>query len=273
MNYQKDFEFFVNFELKINDVDPDYPPFYEITRYTPYSINGICPNCNIYASFNIKRFEEVTEKYSQTIEFAIICFCPNVNCREKTIFAKAEVDTPFTPDDLTESPLFLKTIGLIKDIFPSHKTTEIEIPEEIPDVLREDYFIAQKVLEISPKLTSIMARLIIEKFIKYTHPTITGTLMELIEEFIKVEKSKRHIPPDLEDDLTHIRSEGNDVVHSNPNKNQLARDEEEAALFNLSLLDDLFNFYYIRPAEKRRKYHENVEKAKQRKNNMKILKR
>ena len=287
MNYQQP-EISVTYLAELIK-DDNVKPYYKIKNFYPGSITATCPSCNVYAFLQIDTYHNKKDKKNKSTspeeQFNIVCSCPKC---DQVIFINTTVFGPTIPANYSKDFFYTKLKGYMINVYPSYKDREIVISEDIPEMFRKDYYVAQKSLEISPRLTNIMARAIIEKFIKSKYPELNKKhLNDCIPIFVKKEEEKgQHLPPNLMMDLDHIRLKGNEAAHANlsqedivklsqgdiaeesqediaeETQEDIAEDGNDAALFNLRLLSDLFNFYYIHPAERERNYHKNADRSK-----------
>jgi len=120
------------------------------------------------------------------------------------------------------------------------------LPSDVPSDIAEDYREAALVLADSPKASAALSRRCLQNFIrevlKIERPTLALEIDAVIDSAI--------FPSNIADELDKVREIGNFAVH--PDKGTLTGVildvEVGEAEWNLDVLDDLFDFYYVRLA-------------------------
>ena len=125
------------------------------------------------------------------------------------------------------------------------------LPAEVPDALCEDYREACDVLAASPKASAALSRRCLQHLLR-EH---AGFAQRDLADQIQAALDSRTLPSDLAEDLDAVRNIGNFAAH--PSKStatgsvvEVAPNEAE---WNLGVLEGLFDFYFVRPAERRAK--------------------
>lgn len=125
------------------------------------------------------------------------------------------------------------------------------IPPEIVDEYAEDFKEAVAVATLSPKASAALSRRLLQHILREKAGVQHGTLTHEIDEIIE----KNVLPADLADDLDALRQVGNFAAH--PTKEtrtgEIVDVEPEEAAWLLDLLEELLDFYFVRPAIRKQK--------------------
>jgi Domain of unknown function (DUF4145) len=124
-------------------------------------------------------------------------------------------------------------------------------PPEVPDFLRGDYAEACLVLPDSPKSAAALGRRCLQAFLHETLGIKGKTLWDEIDTLLK----DGNLPSGLQESVDAIRNIGNFAAH--PLKSEqsgLILDVEPGeAEWTLEVLEELFDFYFVRPKRIREK--------------------
>ena len=119
----------------------------------------------------------------------------------------------------------------------------------VPDGLASDYREAAAVLEISPKASAALSRRALQSLLRDHAGATQRDLADQIQHVIE----GGDLPSHLRDAIDAIRNIGNFGTH--PLKSQRSGEivdvEPGEAEWNLDVLDGLFDFYFVQPAELR----------------------
>jgi len=125
------------------------------------------------------------------------------------------------------------------------------IPKEVPEKYAGDYKEACLVLADSPKVSATLSRRCLQKLLREVAGVKPGDLSKEIQEVIDSGK----LPSDLSEAIDSIRNTGNFAAH--PNKSlhtgEIFDVEPGEAEWSLDVIEDLFDFYFVRPAKTRAK--------------------
>ena len=199
----------------------------------PKSLSIDCPHCDVYSTMRI-------ESIVKRIEWKFDLTCSCTHC-EKTIFAQVEyvtvgtLDGDIAPDDSTN----------VIAIYPHKSYTNI--PSEIPETYRNDYSEALLVADISPKASAALSRRILQAVIRENFNITQRTLDKEIDEFIKL----KDVPSSLAESVDAIRVVGNFAAHpqKTTNTGEILEVEPGESEWLLDVLEQLFDFAFIRPAK------------------------
>jgi hypothetical protein len=125
------------------------------------------------------------------------------------------------------------------------------IPNEVPEKYAEDYREACLILADSPKASAALSRRCLQNLLREVAGVKPDDLSKEIQEVIDSGK----LPSDLAGAIKAIRNVGNFAAH--PNKSQRTGEifnvEPGEAEWGLDVLEDLFDFYFVRPAKLKEK--------------------
>jgi hypothetical protein len=124
-------------------------------------------------------------------------------------------------------------------------------PTEVPPYLREDYLEACVVLSDSPKASAALGRRCLQSLLREHVKVKKGDLYTEIQEVLDSGK----LPSDLAESIDAIRNIGNFAAHPmKSTQSGLILDVEPGeAEWTLDVLEGLFDFYFVRPAETQRR--------------------
>jgi Domain of unknown function (DUF4145) len=118
----------------------------------------------------------------------------------------------------------------------------------VPDEYRTDYDEACAVLEVSAKASAALSRRALQHLLRHklgiTKPTLSAELDELL--------ARKDLPEDIAEDVDAIRHLGNFAAH--PERvvatGEIVDVEPHEAEWSLTLLEDLFEHYFVRPEQR-----------------------
>jgi len=210
----------------------------------------ICPHCNVAFHAKMQEFplfatdEDLPERFGWSVSAQI---CPE--CNELEIHLLKGIPT-FEYDEYTG-------VNLEKEydentIWPM--STARVCPTEVPEDLKSDFLEAAAVLAISPKASAALSRRCLQHLLREHSKVKRADLSHEIAELLN-----RHIlPTDLEEQLDAVRNIGNFAAH--PQKDKMSGEilpvEPHEAEWNLDVLEELFDHYFVRPERMRLKKEE-----------------
>lgn len=124
------------------------------------------------------------------------------------------------------------------------RTVERPLAPEVPSHIASDYGEAAAVLAFSPKASAALSRRCLQAVLRDAGMTKKKDLAEQIEEVLPA------LPHDIAENVDLIRTTGNFAAHplKSNQTGMIVPVEPHEAEFNLDVLDDLFDYYYVRPA-------------------------
>jgi hypothetical protein len=123
-------------------------------------------------------------------------------------------------------------------------------PPEVPQPIREDYEEACKVLPISPKASAALSRRCVQAVLSeqgYRQKDLAVQIGDLLSE----EDTGKAIPSSLRQTVDAIRNFGNFSAHPITDQTtlQIIDVEDGEAEWCLDILEEMFDHYYVRPAQ------------------------
>ncbi len=118
------------------------------------------------------------------------------------------------------------------------------VPAGVPAAIKADYEESALILPLSPKGSAALSRRCLQAVLvdagKATKKTLSGQIDEV----------RPTLPAYLEEELDQVRTIGNFSAHplKDTNSGAIVEVEPNEAEWNLDVLDDLFDFYYVKPA-------------------------
>jgi hypothetical protein len=125
------------------------------------------------------------------------------------------------------------------------------VSTEVPKKFADDYMEGCLVLPDSPKASAALGRRCLQNLLREVAKVKPGNLADEIQQVIDTGK----LPSDLSDSIDAIRNIGNFAAH--PTKSQHSGEildvEPGEADWTLDVLEGLFDFYFVRPANLQKK--------------------
>lgn len=132
-------------------------------------------------------------------------------------------------------------------LFYPKRINRSPVPSQVPKELAEDYKEACLVLSDSPKASAALSRRCLQHLLRKKAKVKPGNLVDEIQQVI----DSGELPTYIVKDIDAIRNVGNFSAH--PIKSKKTREIIEVkpgeAEWNLNVLESLFDFYYVKPAE------------------------
>ncbi len=119
-------------------------------------------------------------------------------------------------------------------------------PPEVPTAIAEDYSDACRVIDISAKASAALSRRCLQNLLrdaaKVKHADLSNEIQEVID--------STQLPSHLAESIDSIRNVGNFAAHPIKSKNtgEIMPVESHEAEWNLEVLEELFDHYYVKPA-------------------------
>ena len=137
-----------------------------------------------------------------------------------------------------------------KLVYPSHRQ-HAPLSNDIPVDYIKDFLESYSVLDLSPKASAALSRRLLQKLLEEKVKVKEDVLSKEIQEVI----DSKQLPQHLADAIDAIRNIGNFSTHPMKSEvtGQIVDVEEGEAQWNLDVLEQLFDFYFVQPAETKRK--------------------
>ena len=126
------------------------------------------------------------------------------------------------------------------------------LPPEVTDIsLTADYYESCLVLDDSPKASAALSRRCLQHILREKGSIKHGTLDSEIQQIL----DKNTLPSDISENLDSIRVIGNFAAHpiKSTNTGEIVEVEAEEAEWNLEVVEQLIDYYYVRPAIAKKK--------------------
>ncbi|WP_151823660.1 DUF4145 domain-containing protein [Acinetobacter nosocomialis] len=204
-----------------------------------------CPYCNhtcTITNYNISNKTNtfnLKNKYKVALGLdTLVIVCPNPECEE--ICVKASLFKSQSPNLYSPEPLPEKEWSLLPQ--SSSKTYSTTI---IPEVILNDYEEACLIKDLSPKASATLARRCLQGMIRDFWKVKEKNLFE------EIKAIQDKIEPEVWEAIDSIRSLGNIGAHMEKDINIIVDVEPDEAQLLISLLEMLFDEWYIAANERK----------------------
>lgn len=215
---------------------------------TKMAFNWICPHCNRAQTVVDNRYSRavsgvgLSDLAEGTLAFERTSIgCANPDCRKLTLTVRVGADNGKNTD---------WQVNPTKVIFSRRLLPEgaaLPQPDYIPEPLREDYYEACLIRDLSPKASATLARRclqgMIRDFCKISKPRLIDEIKELnksLEEGI----ADRAISEETVQAIDHVRSLGNIGAHMEADINVIVQVDPGEAQAMIELIELLFDEWY-----------------------------
>lgn len=203
----------------------------------------ICPHCGVGIRFEIAGSSQVYDDSPSRSQYGYDIahgFCPQ--CSKLIVvlrhghYWQANFNEPGSRE--------LQTPDSQEIIYP-HFGPPRPVEPEAPDLFRQEYIEAARVLPVSPKASAALSRRILQNVFHNECKIKAKTLADEIDNFINT----TDVPSQLRDALDAVRNIGNFAAH--PIKNNysgvIVDLEPGEAEWSLDVLGALFDFVFVQP--------------------------
>lgn len=209
---------------------------------------GKCPHCRVTVLFELPDFVQ-----NQFINYTYLgipgSFIYNggdpVLLNTARCPACSRLIISFVPLECTNSRYSI--IGEEEVCFPRFMSLR-PVPHEVPEGIASDYREASLVLNISLKSSAALSRRCLQAVLREAN-------FDQHDLSKQIDAALPTLPTHIRENLDAIRHIGNFAAHPQKdlNSGEILEVEVGEAEWNLEVLDDLFDFYYVSPAESLRK--------------------
>ena len=215
-----------------------------------------CPHCSV-AFRDIWNRQRL--KYDNSFDANWICLstvCPECHKPSIKIVYKTSTGVPVV-DTLSE--VFSKE----QWVFPRSRVRK-NVPDEVPDDLRKDYFEANDVLLISPRSSATLSRRIMETVLRQQGYDQNKLIDQIVAVRNETEPDKK-LPSVFLKIIDAVRLFGNFSAHPKRNLKtlQIINVEPGEAELCLEVIEGMFDHYYVRPAVEAKRLESINEKLKE----------
>lgn len=205
-------------------------------------MNNKCPHCSTV----IKKYYEFLPLIESDADFwqwqLLHYLCPE--CGRIVIELQYyEVHRTESSESRAERPTIIQ-------VYPKG-TARKPVPPEVPEDFTKDYKEACLVLADSPKASAALSRRCLQHLLREKVGIKPSNLSKEIQDVIDNEA----LPSYLADDIDAVRNIGNFAAHPIKSKNtgEVLPVELGEAEWNLDVIESLFDFYFVLPAQARKK--------------------
>lgn len=193
-----------------------------------------CPYCLENFTENWKS-SELTDELGYKWDI-IYCICPNLSCK-KLIAVLRKYKSVWTGagsrKEIIET-FFVKPKQAVRGL----------VPPQVDSKFADDYKEACLVLADSPKASAALSRRCLQNLLREKAEVNPGNLYDEIQEVIDSNK----LPSSIADQLDSVRAIGNFSAHpiKSTKTGEIIPVEPGEAEWNLDVLEELFDFYFVR---------------------------
>jgi hypothetical protein len=125
------------------------------------------------------------------------------------------------------------------------------LPEDVPSEYKDAFNEANLTLTVSPAASAALSRRLLQRTIHEQAKVSDRNLAREIQAVVDSEV----LPTDLAEDLDAVRTTGNFAAHpvKSESTGEIVEVEDGEAEWLLDVLEELFDFYFVRPAKRRAK--------------------
>lgn len=214
------------------------------------SFNWTCPYCNRDQTVTEGRFSLVEGHFliGDTaighigIQGEAIC-CSNQECLRPTVIVWVQPAGKYNHG----GRYFSNKDAIIRRRMMPESSAKPQ-PEFIPAPLREDYFEACMIRDLSPKASATLARRCLQGMIRDFCNIKKGTLFDEISalrEMVQTDKAPKGVSIESVDAIDHVRGVGNIGAHMEKEIDHIVPVDPEEAQLLLELIESLFEEWYI----------------------------
>ena len=209
-----------------------------------------CPHClenffedwlGILAETGFRRTGDIVDvDATWVLEY---CICPS--CKKAIIRLRQDEPVGFDEDGVPQYRTLATQLVKPKTV------SRAPLPAEVPSEFATDYREACLVLADSPKASAALSRRCLQALLVDKGGATKRDLFGQIQQVV----DSGRLPSDLAEGLDAVRNIGNFAAHpmKSTNTGEVIEVEPGEAEWNLEILEDLFDFYFVRPSRLREK--------------------
>lgn len=223
----------------------------EPNTYRP-PFSWFCPFCNRDTTINNNDFSSeehvirIKTIHGNKIIVSNIIVCPNPDCKEYSLIIQIFNYTWGSGSGIKREKLEKQLT-----IIPAFKSKIF--PEFIPQQIRNDYYEACQVKEISPKASATLSRRCLQGMIRDFWKISKGRLFDEISEL------ENRVDPLTWQAINSVRKIGNISAHMEKDVNMIIDVEPEEAELLIGLVENLLHDWYIVRNEREKRLQQIVE--------------
>jgi hypothetical protein len=211
--------------------------------------NWTCPFCARPQTLTNGQLRDVTtyinlqsHKYGEVALDIKAYACANPDCQDVTIVAA------LTKGKLMGTPYRYFSDEVIETYALRPSSSSKPQPEYIPEPLREDYYEACSIRDLSPKASATLSRRCLQGMIRDFCGISRGTLFDEIAALRKqadAGAAPKGVEPESVEAIDHVRSIGNIGAHMEKDINVIVDVEPGEAQALIELIELLFDEWYV----------------------------
>jgi hypothetical protein len=134
-------------------------------------------------------------------------------------------------------------------VYPKGKYKTLS--DDVPPEYVKDYVESYNVLDNSPKASAALSRRLLQRLLEDKGNVKKADLYDEIQEVM----DSKQLPTHLSESIDAIRNTGNFAAHPTKSKasSEIVDVEPGEAEWNLAVLEGLFDFYFVQPAQTQRR--------------------
>lgn len=208
-----------------------------------------CPYCNQpttltepneYTDWEKIIIEESKKGPVALIKHAVTC--PNPDC--KHLFLEVKL-TNVQRDETTGWNY--KPTKILKQWQLLPESSAKVLPEYVPQAVKNDYYEACRIKDLSPKASATLSRRCLQGMIRNFWEISKPTLKEELEEL------KNKVEPDIWESIDAVRNVGNIGAHMEKDINLIINVEPEEAQLLIGLIEQLIDDWYVARDNRRKR--------------------
>jgi len=207
-----------------------------------------CPHCGVHIHLDMQS-QDLGKDFEKTF-IANWGNCPN--CRKMIVSLYQKFQTPKVQANTWEEKESI--------VYPEKKFRHSLSPD-VPKSFSEDYNEASLVLNVSPKASAALSRRCLQNMLREKAHVTKGNLSDEIQEILDSKQLPTYLATPL-DAIRHIGNFGSHPVKST-NTGEILEVEPGEAEWLLSILEGLFDFYFVQPQKMEVRRNELNEKLRE----------
>lgn len=213
--------------------------------------NWVCPTCKMLQTVGENRCDTISQQHNvgvskhdtyHIVETKVVC-CSNPKCKDVyfygSLFASNHTFGNRGP------AVFVRKISSINSE-PEH-AINIQ-PDCIPEVIREDYYEACKILHLSPKASATLTRRclqgMIRDFCKISKPTLYAEI-DSLKKLYEDDSAPKGVTDETVEAIDHVRTIGNIGAHMEKDISHIVEIDPGEAEALITLVELLFEEWYV----------------------------
>ncbi len=211
-----------------------------------------CPFCNSTTTINKDDFSSsshelgVTTKYGTKFMFSHFIVCPNPTCKEYSLILQI-----FNREYVLQAGYQVRELEKQITVIPAF--TAKVFPDYIPQPIRNDYYEACQIRELSPKASATLSRRCLQGMIRDFWGIAKGRLIDEISEL------EGKIDPLTWKAIDSVRKIGNIGAHMEKDVNTVIDVEPSEAFLLIGLVETLMQDWYVTRHERENRLNQIVE--------------